>query len=103
MSFGECVFSAGFIQKTVKGDLFVKGNYGIPPCKQRGKILEDSKRLSTEAYPEGLQCGASRLHLQASRLIGPTGQPLIQMLVPHRLLGCLSAVISSRFNPKAED
>ena len=66
MSFDEYVFSAGFIQKTVKGDLFVKENYGIPPRKQRGKILEDSKRLSTEADPEGLPCGAGRPHLQAS-------------------------------------
>ena len=57
------MFSAGFIEKTVKGDLFVKGNYGIPPHKQRGKILEDSRRLSTEADPEGLPCGAGRPHL----------------------------------------
>ena len=63
MSFGESVFSVGFIQKTVKGDLFVKGNYGIPSCKQREKILEDSRRLSTEADPEGLPCGAGRPHL----------------------------------------
>jgi hypothetical protein len=31
MSFGESVFLAGFNQKTAKGDLFVKRNYGIPP------------------------------------------------------------------------
>jgi hypothetical protein len=30
MSFGESVFSAGFIQKTVKEDLIVKGNNEIP-------------------------------------------------------------------------
>ena len=58
MSFDEYLFSAGFIQKTVKGDLFVKENYGIPSRKQRGKILEDYMRLSTEADPEGLPCGA---------------------------------------------
>ena len=58
MSFSESLFSAGFIQKTVKGDLFVKENYEIPTRKQRGKILEDSRRLSTEADPEGLPCGA---------------------------------------------
>ena len=63
MSFGESVFSAGFIQKTVKGDLFVKGNHVIPQHNQRGKVLEDSKRLSTEADPEGLPCGAGRPHL----------------------------------------
>ena len=63
MSFGEPVFSAGFIQKTVKGDLFVKGKYRIPSHKQRGKILEDSRRLSTKADPEGLPCGAIQPHL----------------------------------------
>ena len=61
MSFGESMFSAGFIQKTIKGGLFVKGNYGIPPRKQRGKPLKDSRRLSTEADPEGLPCGVGRL------------------------------------------
>ena len=75
MSFGESMFSTGFIQKTVKGDLFVKGNYGIPPRKQCGKILEDSRRLSTKAYPEGLPCGAGWPHLQANRPVGPTNQP----------------------------
>ena len=55
------MFSAGFIQKTIKGDLFVKGNYGIPPRKQHGKILEDSWRLSTEADPEGLHVGTAGL------------------------------------------
>ena len=63
MSFGESMFSAGFIQKTIKGDLFVKGNYEILSRKQRGKILEDSSRLSTKADPEGLPCGACRPHL----------------------------------------
>ena len=48
------MFSAGFIQKATKGDLFIKGNYRISPRKQRGKILEDSRRLSTEADPKGL-------------------------------------------------
>ena len=71
MSFGESVFSAGFIQKTVKGDLFVKGNYGIPPRKQRGKTLEESTRLSTEAEPVPLTCGASWPHLQGSDLWVP--------------------------------
>jgi hypothetical protein len=33
MSFGEYVSLAGFIQKIVKEDLFIKGNYGIPPQK----------------------------------------------------------------------
>ena len=57
MSFGEFVFSAGFNQKTIKGDLFVKGNHGILPRNQRGKVPEDSRRLSTEAWLNPLTCG----------------------------------------------
>ena len=86
MSFGESVFSAGFIQKTIKGGLFVKGNYGILSCKQHGKIKEDSRRLSTKADPEGLPCGAAR----------PLGLPIslcVAMLVLHHLLGCIYAVL----------
>ena len=63
MSFGQSMFSTGFNQKNAKEDLFVKGNHGIPPRKQCGKTLEDSRRLSTEADPEGLPCGAGRPHL----------------------------------------
>jgi hypothetical protein len=48
MSFGESLNSAGFIQKTVKGDLFIKRNQGIIMWHLRGKVLEDSRRLSTE-------------------------------------------------------
>ena len=96
MSFGESVFSVGFIQKTVKGDLFVKGNHGIPPWDQRGKVPEDSRRLSTEAGLDPLTCGATR-PLWAPPII------LFVMSVLHRLLGCISAVISSRFDPRAED
>ena len=59
MSFGESVFSAGFIQETIKGDLFVKGNYRIPSRKQCEKILEDYRRFSTKADPEGPPYGAS--------------------------------------------
>jgi hypothetical protein len=44
MSFGESVFPTGFNQKTIKEDLFIKGNYKIPSLKQRGKTLEDSRR-----------------------------------------------------------
>ena len=72
MSFSESVFSAGFIQKTVKGDLFVKGNYGVPPRKWRGKILEDSRRLSTKAKPETLTCGDGWPHMQVARPLGST-------------------------------
>jgi hypothetical protein len=52
MSFGESIFLAGFIQKTTKRYLFVKGNIRIPSWHQCGKDLEDSRRLSTEAWAE---------------------------------------------------
>ena len=74
MSFGESVFSAGFIQKTVKGDLFIKENYRIPLQNRRGKTLEHSRRQITEAKTEALSGGAKptyrlsgpRAHLSAS-------------------------------------
>jgi hypothetical protein len=67
MSFGESLISARFIQKIVKGDLFVKRNQGIILWHLRGKVLEDSKRLSTEgkpatSMPPGLLC-ASRISI----------------------------------------
>jgi hypothetical protein len=72
MSFGESMFSAGFIQRTIKGDLFVKGNYGIPPCKQHGKIVEDSRRLSTEVDPEGCHVGpANPTYMSAGLWVPP--------------------------------
>ena len=83
MSFGESVFPAGFNQKTAKEDLFVKVNYGILPRKQRGKILEDSRRLSTKADPEGYHVGSA----------GPPVSLHITMLVLHHLLGCIHTVL----------
>ena len=96
MSFGESVFSVGFIWKTIKGDLFIKGNYGIPPCKQRGKILEDSRRLSTKDRAETLTW-------EAGRPMGPMCQPPLRMLVLHRLLDCIYAILSSRFDLRAQN
>ena len=93
MSFGGSIFSAGFIQKTIKEDLFIKGNYGIPPRKQRAKILEDSRRLYTEAEPETLTCVADRPHMQAARPLGSTSQPLFAKSIPHLLLDCIYAVL----------
>ena len=63
MSFGESMFPAGFNQKTVKENLFVKGNYGIPPRKQRGKTLEDSRRQITKVEPKPLTGGAGWSHM----------------------------------------
>ena len=93
MSFGESVFLAGFIEKTIKGDLFVKRNYKIPPCKQRGKILEESRRLSTEADPEGLPCGAGWPPLQGARPLGPPVSLRVAMSILHRLLGCIYVIL----------
>ena len=50
MSFGESVFSAGFIQKTAKEDLIIKENYGITSRHRRGKDLEDTRRHRAEAW-----------------------------------------------------
>jgi hypothetical protein len=84
MSFDEYVFLAGFIQKTVKRDLHVRGNHGILPQELHGKTLEDSRRLSTEAHHEGFHVGPTRLWAP--------GQPLVATSVSHCLLGCISAV-----------
>ena len=96
MSFAESKFSAGFIQKTIKGDIFVKGNHEILPWDQCGKVLGDFRRLSTEAGHMSLTCGA------AWPLVGPPVNH-IAMSFLHRLLGCILAIISSRFDPRAED
>ena len=88
MSFGESVFLAGFNQKTAKEDLFIKGNHGNPQRDQRGKTLEDSRRLSTKAG----------LHLPASQPMGPSYQPLFAMSVLHRLRVCIYAILLNRFD-----
>ena len=78
MSFGESVFLAGFIQKTIKEDLFVKGNYRILPHNQRGKILEGSISHVTRAEGHPLIGGAAR----------PLWAPpvsIVAMSVSHRL------------------
>jgi hypothetical protein len=51
MNFGKSLISAGFIQKTVKGNIFVKRNQEIILWHLRVKVLEDSRRLSTEGRP----------------------------------------------------
>ena len=50
MCFDESVFSVGFIQKTTKEDLIVKGNYGILPWYHCGKTLQGFKRHLAEAW-----------------------------------------------------
>jgi hypothetical protein len=103
MSFGEFVFLAGFNQKIAKEDLFIKRNYGIPSWELRGKVLEDSKRLSTKAGLDPLPCGASWPYLEVVRPVGLLCQPPVVMSVLHRLLVCISAIISSRFDLRAKD
>ena len=96
-------FQQDLIRKPSKGDLFVKGNHGIPPWDQRGKVPEDSRRLSTEAGIDPLTCRAGQLHLEAARPLWAPPVILFVMSVLHRLIGCISVVISSQFDPRAED
>ena len=103
MSFGESLFPVRFNQKSTKEDLFVKGNHGIPPRNRRGKTLEDFRRLSTKAGHMSLTCGAAQPHCQAAQPLWAPPIILFVMLVLHRLLGCISVVISSQFDPRAED
>ena len=89
MSFGESVFSARFIQKTVKVDLDVRINRAYSRRKQLQKVPEGSREHHTEAEGEMAPGGA--------------GQPLLRMSVHHRLLGCIYAIHSSQFDPRAQD
>jgi hypothetical protein len=62
-NFGECLFSAGFFQKTTKRDLFVKEKFEIKIWHIREKTLEDMGRHRNEVGGEGLPSGADRPHL----------------------------------------
>jgi hypothetical protein len=57
------VFLAGYIQKTIKGDLHVRVNNAILLWNQCGKVLEDSRGHHTEAGGTTLPCGAGQPHL----------------------------------------
>jgi hypothetical protein len=103
MSFGRSMFLAGFIQKAIKGDLFIKENYKIPSRNQRGKTLEHFGRQLTEVEPEGLPCEAGQPHLQGGRPMGPTSQPSLRKSVLHRLLGCIYIILSSWFDPRVHN
>jgi len=92
-SFGESMFLAGFIHKTIKGDLFIEGNYGIPPRNQCGKTLENSRRQITEAETEALLCGAKQPHLQAGWPLGTPISLRVAMSFLHHILGCIYAVL----------
>ena len=77
MSFGESVFLVGFIQKTVKEDLFVKANHVYPRWYRLGKTLEHSRRQPTKADLEWLTCGAGRP-------VGSAGQSPLRRQFFHR-------------------
>ena len=62
MSFGEFMFLAGFIQKTVKVNQIFKVNCAYLEQKLLQKVLEDSRRHHTEAEGE-------------APLAPPTGRP----------------------------
>jgi hypothetical protein len=58
-SFDETVFSAGYIEKTIKLDLHVRINHPYPPRSRHQKTLEDTKAHHTEAggeTPPGPTC-----------------------------------------------
>ena len=103
MNFGESIFSVGFNQKTIKGGLFVKENHGIPSRDQCGKVPEDSRRLSIEGDHMSPTCGASQTHLEAAWPMWAPPLILFVMSVLYRLLGCISTVISSGFDPRADN
>ena len=86
MSFGKSIFSVGFIQKTIKADLNVRLNHAYPQLKQTQKVPEDSRGLHTEAECET-----------------PPVSPPVVMSVLHRLLDCIYAIYSSRFDSRAQD
>ena len=58
MSFGESIFFAGFIQKTIKMDLHVRINCTYPLQNRHQNVPEDSRGLHTKAEPEWLLGGA---------------------------------------------
>jgi hypothetical protein len=82
MSFGESVFSAGFIQKT-KADLHVRINRAYPPWNGHQKVPEDTTR---KQEPKGWP------HLQAAQPLGPPVILHLVMSVSLHLLGCISTV-----------
>jgi hypothetical protein len=92
------MFSAGFNQKTVKEDIFVKANHVYPQQDQCGRTLEDSRRQTTVADHMFLTCGAGWLHLQAGWPMGPTCHPLFRMTVLHCLKDQIYAIVLSQFD-----
>jgi hypothetical protein len=66
MSFGESIFSAGFIQKITKEDLNIKRDRGIISSQIHGKVLEDTRGLHIEGGDQTMPGGASWPHPYAA-------------------------------------
>ena len=77
MSFGESVFSTGFIQKTVKVDLHVRINHAYPAQNRHQKVLEDTRGHRAEVNHEWLLGVAGWPNLKTIQPLGPTYQPLL--------------------------
>jgi hypothetical protein len=60
MSFGESMFLAGFIQKTIKGDQIDKFNRTYPQRKQPQKVPKDLRGHHTESKAEAPPGGAGQ-------------------------------------------
>ena len=63
MSFVESVFSAGFIQKTVKVDLYIRINRAYSQRDGHQKDLEDTRGHHAKAERRRLPGGAARPNL----------------------------------------
>jgi hypothetical protein len=62
MSFGEYIFSTGFIQKITKDDLNIKRDRGIISSRIHRKVLEDTRGLHIEGGDQTLLGGAGQPH-----------------------------------------
>ena len=69
-------FQQGLSRKPSRGTYSLKDITEFHSVNSVGKILEDSRRLSTKADTEGLPCGASWP-------MGPTSLPSLRKSVPH--------------------
>ena len=93
MSFGESIFSAGFVWKTIKVVLHVRFNCAYPQQNRHQKVSEDSRGLHTKTEGERLPSGAAQPHLQATWPLGPTVSLHVAISVLHRLLGCIYTIL----------
>jgi hypothetical protein len=62
MSFGEFMLSTGFIQKTIKVDLYVRVNHSYLQQDRHQKDLEDSREHHTTTEGEPLPGAAGWPH-----------------------------------------